>query len=199
MTLELLNSLATLGTFLVISATAIAAIVQLRHARGSNQIALLTEFRDAIHTAQFLDAQVFVETELRNALEDPALRHQLLNRSARTTQGQLLITKINTIGNHYETMGQFVKSGLVDRNFVLETWFDHITSYWEKLAPVAAIFRRNQGNSVWENFEYLAVLSQDWDASHPHGSYPKRVRRLELPDDYKYADEQYASSLAAVT
>lgn len=36
MSLELVNTFATLGTFLVIAATATAAIVQLRHARGSN-------------------------------------------------------------------------------------------------------------------------------------------------------------------
>jgi hypothetical protein len=39
MSLELLNTFATLGTFVVIAGTAIAAIVQLRHARSSNQIA----------------------------------------------------------------------------------------------------------------------------------------------------------------
>ncbi|MBV8366944.1 MAG: hypothetical protein JO194_10675, partial [Candidatus Eremiobacteraeota bacterium] len=42
MNLELLNVFATLGTFVVISATAIAALVQLRHARSSNQIAAMT-------------------------------------------------------------------------------------------------------------------------------------------------------------
>ena len=43
MSLELVNTLATLGTFLVIGATATAAIIQLRHMRGSNQIVALNE------------------------------------------------------------------------------------------------------------------------------------------------------------
>ena len=46
MRLELVNTLATFGTFLVIAATAIAAVVQLRHARGSNHIAALNELRE---------------------------------------------------------------------------------------------------------------------------------------------------------
>jgi hypothetical protein len=43
MSTELLNSIATLGTFVVIAATALAALVQLRHMRGSNQIAALSD------------------------------------------------------------------------------------------------------------------------------------------------------------
>jgi hypothetical protein len=45
MSLELVNTLATFGTFLVIAGTAIAAIVQLRHARSSNQIEAFAELR----------------------------------------------------------------------------------------------------------------------------------------------------------
>jgi len=43
MSLELVNTLASIGTLLVIAATAIAALAQLRHSRGSNQIIALTE------------------------------------------------------------------------------------------------------------------------------------------------------------
>lgn len=38
MSLELLNALASAGTFIVIGATAIAAVIQLRHVRASNQL-----------------------------------------------------------------------------------------------------------------------------------------------------------------
>lgn len=47
-----------------------------------------------------------------------------------------------------------------------------------------------------ENFEYLTVLSQDWDAAHPNGSYPSGVRRIDLKDDWLEADTHYAASLA---
>ncbi|MBV8172813.1 MAG: hypothetical protein JO219_12880, partial [Candidatus Eremiobacteraeota bacterium] len=47
MSLELWNTFATMGTFVVISATAIAALVQLRHARASYQITALAELNKA--------------------------------------------------------------------------------------------------------------------------------------------------------
>jgi hypothetical protein len=52
MSLELFNSLATFGTFLVIAGTAIAAIVQLRHARSGNQIEALAELREGTETPE---------------------------------------------------------------------------------------------------------------------------------------------------
>jgi hypothetical protein len=51
MSLQLVNTLATFGTFVVIAATAIAAIVQLRHARSSNHIAALNELRENARNA----------------------------------------------------------------------------------------------------------------------------------------------------
>jgi len=59
MSLELFNILARLGTFIVIAATAIAAIVQLRHMRSSNQIAAINELRETIETPEFQVAQQF--------------------------------------------------------------------------------------------------------------------------------------------
>jgi hypothetical protein len=46
MSLELVNTLATFWTFLVIAATALAAMVQLRHMRSSNQITVLSNLYD---------------------------------------------------------------------------------------------------------------------------------------------------------
>ncbi len=66
MSLELANTLATFGRFLVIAATAIAAIVQLRHARSSNHIAALNELRETMESADFQAALRFVTAELKD-------------------------------------------------------------------------------------------------------------------------------------
>jgi hypothetical protein len=63
--------------------------------------------------------------------------------------------------------------------------------------PVAAITRRRVGDAVWENFEYLTVLAQDWMAAHPKDAYPAGVRRIGLKDEWLEADKQYAASLAS--
>jgi hypothetical protein len=195
MSLELLNTFATCGTFVVIAATAIVAIVQLRHARGSNVIVALNELRESYETAKLQEAQHFVFTELTERMKDPASRQQLSDRGARTVESQASISKVIALGNYYENMGTLAKAGLIDQKLVLEVWYNDVADDWDKLTQVAAIFRRRPGISVWNSFEYLAVLSQDWRAAHPHGMYPAGVRRIDLRDDWLEADARYAASL----
>jgi hypothetical protein len=196
MTLQLLNTLATLGTFVVIAATAIVAVIQLRHARSSNQIAALNELRETMDSPEFAKSQHFVLTDLAKKMEDPAFRYQLANRSERTTENQRLITGIVNVGNLYENMGVLVKTGLVDRSRALELWWNVTSMAWEALEPCIAIFRRNQGDTIYENFEYLTLLSREWILAHPGGTYPRGVNRIDVRDPWLAADEEYAASLA---
>jgi hypothetical protein len=62
MTLELWSTFAALGTFVVIAATAIAALVQLRHARAAYQIAALTQLSKADDSPEFAKGWRFVTT-----------------------------------------------------------------------------------------------------------------------------------------
>jgi len=195
MSIELVNTFATLGTFVVIAATAVVAIIQLRHARGSNQIAALNELRETMETASFQAAQHFIGTELAVKLQDPVFRYQLGHRYARTDENRPLIGMVNSLGNFYESMGLLLKTGLVEPDLALEMWSANAEADWENLKPVTAIARRDVGDVLWENFEYLAVISKDWLAAHPKGAYPSATRRLEVGDDWLEADEQYAASL----
>ena len=194
MSLELWNTFATFGTFIVIAATAIAALVQLRHARSSNQIAGLTELQDSFQTPQFETAFQFVRGNLATKLQDPEFRYQLANRAARTSENQTLIGHVSTVGNFYESTGLFVKTGLLDRELALSLWSGTGSRDWEMLAPVAAVLRRSLGVALWENFEYFTVLAQDWIAARPKGTYPVGVRRIALKDEWLEADRQYEAS-----
>jgi len=78
MTAEWISAVAAAGTFLVILASAIAALVQLRHMRGSNQIVALTECRETMESAEFGDALTFVSYELPKRLNDPREAERLL-------------------------------------------------------------------------------------------------------------------------
>jgi hypothetical protein len=196
MSLELVNTLATFGTFVVIAATAIAAIVQLRHARGSNQIAAFNELRETAQKSDFQVAEQFVQTKLSTLLQDPAFRYQLANPSARTDENRPFDSNINVIGNFYEGMGALVRAGLIDTELVLQIYCDRIMGAWTRLSPVTSIARRKIGDVLWENFEYLTVLAQRWIAAHPKGTYPAGMERIELKDEWLEADKQYAASLA---
>src|SRR5579872_1117850 len=77
MSLELWSAVASVGTFLVIGATAIAAIVQLRHLRSANQVAAWQMFAQTYEGPELRDAFHFVRTELAQRLEDPEFRREL--------------------------------------------------------------------------------------------------------------------------
>ncbi len=196
MSLELLNTFGTFGTFVVIAATALAALVQLRHMRSSNQITALSDLYEKQRDSEFESARHFVFAGLPEKMRDPAFRYQLAHRAARTEENALLIAKINAVGNYYEETGVLVKSGLVDREFFLEIYSGNITSSWDALGEATAILRERLGQALWENFEYVAVLAQDWFAQHPSGTYPANVRRIDLPNKWRDADLAYAASLA---
>ncbi len=195
MSVELVNTFAPLGTFIVIAATAVAAIVQLRHMRGSNQIVVLNEIRKTMESPEFQAARHFVETELPAKLLDPAFRRQFAEPLNRTDEMRPLLAKINSIGNFWENVGAFVKAGLLDRDLALDLWSGVSMGTWSSFAPLTAVARRTN-LALWENFEYLTVLSQDFQVVHAKGTYPAGMRRLELKDEWLEADRQYAASLA---
>ncbi len=163
MSLELVNTLATFGTFVVIAATAIAAIVQLRHARSNNHIAALNELRETTETPDFEAAQHSMNTELAVKLQDPAFRYQIAVPSARTDETRQLARRLNRIGNFYEGVGVLVKTGLVDGQLVLEIWCMNVIGAWNRLAQIAAIERRKAGPGLWENFRVPDGISARLD------------------------------------
>jgi len=193
MTFELWNSLATTATFLVVAAAAIAAIVQLRHMRSSNQILVLDSLLKESAVPEFAEAQHFVFTELSGILRDPAFRYQLVQRDARVPANQAFMTKAFLVGNFYNYMGELVKRCLLDAEIACEYW-GQVTTAWDALLPIIAITRRSDPR-IWENFEYVAVLVQDYVRAHPGGGYPRGVRRLTVNDDWIEADTEYAASI----
>ena len=197
MSLELVNTFATLGTFLVIASTAIAAIVQLRHMRSSNQIEALAEFREGTQNPEMRLAERFVLHELSEKLKDPGFRYQLANQAVMGAETQSWWSDIRRVANFFENMGALVKNGLAEKGMVLDIFSTQVLKLWMQLTPVVAIRRQASGDSaIWENFEYLAVLSQDWEALHPAGTYPPGVRHLDLNYPWLEDDRQYAASLS---
>lgn len=196
MTLELVNSFATFGTFLVIAGTAIAALVQLRHARGSNQIAALDELREAFQSAEFAEAQAFVDTGLGELVKNPAFRYQWANRAARTEEFLAQIQCIRLVGNYFEDVGALILAGLLDPDLAIPIYGTDVVRAWDQMEPVTAIGRRRGGNAIWENFEYAAMLCKTWMKSNPEGGYPRNAPRLPVNDAWLEADTHYAASLA---
>jgi len=184
MSLELVNTIASIGTLLVIAATAVAALAQLRHSRGGNQIVALTECREVLESESFMRSLRFVVRELRDRLNDPKTRAGLM--SAPLDED---LRAVNVVGNFFESMGSFVKHDIIDEDIAMDLWSGIVLQAWHSLTPALGVMRQVAGAGLWENFEYLAAISKDYAASHASGTYPARTPRLEVADAWIEADK----------
>src|SRR5690348_18010894 len=77
MSADWVTAIATAGTFVVIAASALAAVLQLRHTRGSNQIIALTECREKLESDEFQEARAFLSLQVPELMKDPAMERRL--------------------------------------------------------------------------------------------------------------------------
>ena len=173
-----LTAIGTLGTFVVIAASAVAALMQLRHMRSGNQIAALTEIRETIESQEFQAAFAFVIDELPERLKESGVR------SSRSTSGRLLpgLGQVRLVANFFTNIGLLVRTGVIDRQLACNLWHDHVLRSWEAIVPVVVNIRALRNEDMWQNFEYFAVLSKQWVDSHPRGVYPRGAARMPTPE-----------------
>src|SRR5579884_1277234 len=131
MSAEWVTAVATAGTFLVIAASAIAALLQLRHMRGSNQIIALTECRERLESDEFQNAREFLLIKLPELLKDPDIETKL-------TQPYLAreLRPAIYVANFFESMGAFVRFNIIDRRIACDVWCGVVVSSWNALLPV---------------------------------------------------------------
>jgi hypothetical protein len=175
MSLEAWSTVAAFGTLVVIASTAVAALVQLRHARSSNQIAAVTEMRETMESERFRRARRFVVEQLPKILADPAERGKL--------EGEVFSSELDAVrdvANFFETMGAFVKLGIVDEALVIDLWDGVVFGYWKQLEPVIMIRREVSDRGLWASFEYLAVICQESLAKTHGDHYPRGMRRMTI-------------------
>jgi hypothetical protein len=174
---EWVTAIATAGTFIVIAASAVAALLQLRHTRGSNQIVALTECRETLESQEFQDARQFLAHHVPELMQDPQMHLKLRE----DPYFPLELRPAGYVANFFESMGAFVRFNIIDRRIACDLWCSVVVSCWKAMLPITRI-RRETDSGVWENFEYLAVLSQDFMDRNP-SSYPRGVRRMPLEGD----------------
>ena len=184
MSAEWATAIATAGTFIVIAASAAAALIQLRHMRGSNQIAALTECRETLESPGFNAARRFVVYELPNRLADP-----LQWRDALSVPFSGEYEAIPKVANFFETLGLFVKHGILDKRIVCDAWSGAVMTSWNALLPITTYMRVQISAHLWENFEYLAALSDTYLAKvQDVQTYPHTVKRM--PEDRSLLDRE---------
>jgi hypothetical protein len=194
MSLELLNTLATITTTVVISATAIAAVIQLRHMRAGNQIAGQLALRQVLLDDDFINSMGRIRFEIRELVKDAQFLdyvRQFHLSSAKDDDERYdgPYTAALRVGRNFENIGNMVRNGLTDRRIFLEQYASLVVMAWEGTEPLVRIRREATGNdAVWEDFEYLTVLARRWN-SEVRSCYPKGVERI-LPPATSGATEQ---------
>ncbi len=185
MSLELINTLGTVITVVIVAAAAIAALVQLRHLRAGNQINAMLSIGEKLQSGAFQEAQEIVSRQLRPALDDVVFRNYntALGRGLPIPDVDPRYVELRRatvlIGNSIEELGILVKNGIVDKKLFLDRYTFVVVRNWNILEGFTALSPDATGtNALWENFEYLTVLCQDWERLHP-SSYPKGARRLQ--------------------
>ena len=190
MSLEFLSTSAALLTTLIVAATAIAALVQLRHLRASNQISAMLSIGEHLNQKDYLEAQSVLIHRLADMLENPEFRDYCAavargdyRRSSRP-EFEEVRRAAHLIGNTYEEMGILLKNGIVDSELFLDRYWGVILGTWRRMASYIAFARDVvDDRSIWENFEYLVVLSQNRQRTKP-SSYPPGLRRIELANPW---------------
>ena len=186
MSLELINTFGTVTTVVIVAAAAVAALVQLRHLRAGNQINAMLSIGDKFQGHEYTEAGDIVARNFATVVEDPAFREFAVAYGRGVASGHIAPEYVAVrraaifVGNTLEELGILVKNNIVDRTLFLDRYCSVIARTWAQLENFTAFTREAQNDvGIWENFEYITVLSQDWMEKHPT-TYPKSVRRLQL-------------------
>jgi len=162
------------ATFVVIAATAIAALIQLRHLRASNQLNTLLTLMRMWQAPDLQEHMGYVRGELQGKFKDPEFMAAYAAGSLSRSEHRELL-----VGDFFEQVGSFMKLGLMDE----ESWLDvagvQVYIMWQLLAPVIQAIRDVRGPTAFDNFEYGAVRAKLWSEKHPQGTYPSATPRME--------------------
>ena len=162
------------ATFVVIAATAIAALIQLRHLRASNQLNTLLTLMRMWQAPDLQEHMGYVRSELPRKFKDPDFMAAYAADSISRSEHRELL-----VADYWEQVGSFMKFGLMDE----ESWIDvagaQVYAMWQLLEPIIKAMREVRGPTAFDNFEYAAVRARLWFEKHPDGTYPRGTPRME--------------------
>jgi len=181
---EFWNTFASTGTFVVIGVTAIVAFIQLRHLRSANQVAAVQTFFMTYEGAELSEAFKFVRNQLSERLEDPAFRNEL-----RSGQFDRFHHPEIQVCNFFDQWGAYYRNRVIDRPTFMQLNGQLVAQFWKKLEPVVSLVADPvNGNTSFQQFEYLTVEARRWLKIHPTGDFPKNTPRIPLFDAWREAD-----------
>jgi hypothetical protein len=174
MSTENIGVILSAATLVVIAATAVAAIVQLRHLRASNQVnaffSIMTQWNSPALQAAYAD---FIRT-IAAKLADPEYVKSLRSPGSLDRAGHPEFL----IFDFWEQVGTFAKHGLIEEAILLDITSSQVSNAWRRGEPAISIVREHTGPATFENFEYMAMRAAMWQKRYPDGTYPRGLPRM---------------------
>lgn len=198
MTPEIITAVSSALTALVIAATAVAAVIQLRHMRSGNLIEAILSFRSMLEDDEHRKATRLLRGgDLARELADPQFRRYLYRMAKKLPMEDIperyvaLTEAAIALGNSFELIGGMVRNRVVAPDVFLANYWWVVTNTWSRMADYIAVARRYTGaDSLFEDFEYLTVISEEWAKRHPN-SYARGVARMPLVNSYPLEREMW--------
>lgn len=184
MSAEAVSAWAALGTLVVIGASAIAALIQLRHMRAGNQLEALLSLERDFRAPDLQSALLYIQDDLAKRLEEPAYRAELEAIGYIDTLEHPELT----VCNWFNEIGTLVKHRLVSEYTFMDMFARLIVFCWKRVSPAIAVMRRTRGSFQYHDFEYLASRAQTWLDRYPNGYIPDSTKRLVLNDPWHDSD-----------
>jgi hypothetical protein len=190
MSFEMISTIGTVLTVLIVGATAVAALVQLRHLRAGNQINAILTIGDKFLENRYQDARTLVNAGLATTLQDHRFREYVVLRAlgkpmTGVSEDHLaMLHAVNLVGNTFEEVGNLAKNDIIDERLLLDEYVTQVIGMWNRLEPYLALSRSATGDiGLWDNFEYLTVRARAFLAANPT-TYPKGVPRIPLTNPW---------------
>lgn len=183
MTAEQWNILISIATLVVLLAAAVAALIQLRHIRASNDLNTFSEAFELWYSPAVQQGLTFIQHELPAKMEDPSFRREL------DTAGPVDHSRhpeLNVL-DFFDNIAIYLVMGNMREDMIMQAAGQLVESLWQTLSPTIAIMRRQRGSQMYASFEYLVVRARLWSKRYPHGYVPKGFERLPNPDTWRNA------------
>ena len=178
MSLEALNTAGVLLTAVIIATTAIAAVIQLRHIRASNELTAFSEAMELWYAPSVQEGFRFIQHDLEEKMKDPAFRNDLDSAGVVDHTRHPELSPVD----FFDNIGVMVSLGLLREEVILHPASQLVENLWERLSPTIAIMRRKRGRQLYVSFEYLAARARVWQDRYPEGFQVKGWERLANPD-----------------
>ena len=176
-----LAAIASLISALVVAITAIAAFVQIRHLRTTNDITVYLRLVDRLDSPAAQIAFESIDAFRERTANDPSFRLALTQRASPSEEFQ----EIGYLLRFFEHLSTLGITGGVSEKLVLAEYADNIADIWERLAETVYLRRLASGPHTGAAFEHLAMRAKSYLENGEMDRLYGRLRRDPRMADFQ--------------